>query len=279
LVQKFLADARGEKPHKVPRICHGGTLDPFASGLLLILVEPATKLFDYLHAIPKTYEATIRWGTETDNGDPTGTVVNSADASHLTEGKLDDAVASFVGWHDQIPPATSNKRVDGERAYARAHRGETFELPAVKVYLHEAKWVQHDLPRTSTLRLTVRGGYYVRSMVRDMGRALWCFAHLDALHRTSIGPWDDPGVGQTLAVRGRDILPWAPSRLLTDAEVGTLRQGQPIALGTLMPPSWPVPSTFPDPTPPMRGFHLERFLYLLKPDGNGLSMLTYLPGL
>src|SRR5690348_5505864 len=99
------------------KLCHGGTLDPFASGLLLMLVGPATRLFEHLHAVPKVYDATVRWGTETDNGDPLGRVVAERDASGLTADRLDEALSAFVGWHDQVPPATSNKRVDGERAY------------------------------------------------------------------------------------------------------------------------------------------------------------------
>src|SRR6185295_4688467 len=82
LVQAYLQSAQTEASssgRRVPRICHGGTLDPFASGLLLILVEPATKLFDYLHDIPKVYEATIRWGIETDNGDPLGKTTFTGD--------------------------------------------------------------------------------------------------------------------------------------------------------------------------------------------------------
>ncbi len=279
LVQTCLAQVRAQNPHRVPRMCHGGTLDPFASGLLLILVEPATKLFDYLHAIPKTYEATVRWGVETDNGDPTGVATNQADASQLTPARLDEALATFIGWHDQIPPATSNKRIDGERAYEKAHRGEAVVLPPVQTYLHEATWLQHDLPNTSRLRVTARGGYYVRSLARDLGRALGCFAHLAELHRTTIGPWHDPGPEQTKSVRGRDILPWAPSRIITDAEVGQLRRGEPITVGKISPPTWPLPGGFPDPQSPIRGFHLERFLYLLQSTGSELSVLTYLPGL
>ena len=93
--------------HKAPRICHGGTLDPFASGLLLILVEPATRLFNYLHDIPKTYQATVRWGVETDNGDPHGQVTFTGEASGLTPEKLESALAGFIGWHDQVPHPTS----------------------------------------------------------------------------------------------------------------------------------------------------------------------------
>src|SRR5256714_7108567 len=80
------------------KMCHGGTLDPFASGLLLVLVGQATKLFDHLHDVPKVYEAIVRWGVETDNGDPHGRVISEGDASHVTGGQLEAALATFVGW-------------------------------------------------------------------------------------------------------------------------------------------------------------------------------------
>src|SRR5689334_24333 len=108
---------------KRTRICHGGTLDPFAHGLLLMLVGPGTRLFGHLHAIPKVYEATVRWGVETDNGDPLGRVISTSDASGLSAQRLEEALVTFVGWHEQTPHATSAKRIDGERAYVRAHRG------------------------------------------------------------------------------------------------------------------------------------------------------------
>src|SRR5450432_2192834 len=159
LVQKFKS-----AQEKLPRVCHGGTLDPFACGLLLILVEPATILFGYLHAIPKTYDATVRWGVETDTGDPLGREIFTGDSSALSPVLLDDALKKFIGWHEQIPHATSAKRIDGERAYLKAHRGENVVMPSSKVYLHDAQWLSHDLPRESRLRIIVRGGYYVRAL-------------------------------------------------------------------------------------------------------------------
>ncbi|HUB26832.1 MAG TPA: tRNA pseudouridine(55) synthase TruB, partial [Tepidisphaeraceae bacterium] len=190
IVQKCMEIATTGRRRKM---CHGGTLDPFASGLLLILVEPATKLFDYLHDIPKVYEATVRWGVETDNGDPLGTETFTGDASNISPDQLEAALRGFIGWHDQIPHATSAKRIGGERAYLKAHRGETVIMPPSKVYLHEATWLSHDLPRQSVLKMTVRGGYYVRALARDLGRSLGCGAHLTELHRSAIGPWNDPG--------------------------------------------------------------------------------------
>src|SRR4051812_31001656 len=136
------------------RMCHGGTLDPFAHGLLLLLVGPVTRLFDYLHAVPKVYEGTVRWGVETDNGDLLGKTTFEGDASGLTVERLEEALKEFVGWREQTPPATSAKRVGGERAYVRAHRGEEVIMPPVRVYLHEARWLGHELERReSRLRI------------------------------------------------------------------------------------------------------------------------------
>ena len=282
IVSNLMTTLTSRPGRRLPRICHGGTLDPFASGLLLILVEPATRLFDYLHDIPKTYDATVRWGIETDNGDPLGSPVNStvsptsstADPSSLTPDQLDHTLQSFVGWHDQTPHPTSAKRIAGERAYLKAHRGETVIMPPCRVYLHEAEWLSHNLPTESRLRMTVRGGYYVRALARDLGRTLGCGAHLQSLHRQSIGPWQDPGESNTAEIHNRDLLPWLPTRTLIDQEVGDLRQKKPIPLGELQPPDWPLPRGFPEPRAIVRGFHLDKFSFLLKNTEGTLTPIT-----
>ncbi|MFL5275076.1 MAG: tRNA pseudouridine(55) synthase [Myxococcales bacterium] len=260
------------------RACHGGALDPFAEGLLLLLAGPATRLFELLHPIPKTYEAEIAWGVETDNGDPLGRSVATGDASSLTPAQLDSAVSQHLGWRDQVPPATSNKRVNGERAYLRAHRGEEFVLPASRVYLHEARFLQHDLPRASRLRLVVRGGYYVRALVRDLGRDLGCRAHLSALRRISIGPWSDPA-GDPEIVSGAAVLPWAPRRELTDEEERRIRGGAPIPRGDLAAPEWLCPPEFPDPAAPVRAIHRGRLEALLRESPDGFVRAMDLRGL
>jgi tRNA pseudouridine55 synthase len=249
VVQPFLAEARSHRPRLA--VCHGGALDPFAQGLLPILVGRATRLFELLHPIPKEYEAELSWGSETDNGDLLGAVVVRGDASALDARKLDDALAHFVGWREQVPPATSNKRIDGERAYLRAHRGEAVLLPPSRVYMHEARWLWHDLPRASRLRLVVRGGYYVRALARDLGRELGCRAHLTRLSRTAIGPWRDPGDGRRESVRGANVLPWTRSRIVARGEARALLGG-PIPRGELRAPEWLLPAGFPDPDAPAR---------------------------
>jgi tRNA pseudouridine55 synthase len=247
------------------KVCHGGTLDPFASGLLLILAGEATKLFDYLHDVPKVYEATVRWGVETDNGDPTGRVVSEGDPSSLTADQIEAAMATFLGWHEQVPPATSAKRIGGERAYEKAHRGETFELPAIKTYLRETVWMEHDLPRTSRVRVVVRGGFYVRALIRDLGRVLKCGAHIAALRRLSIAAYEDPGPDRAIEKSGRELLPWLHSRDLTDQEVGELRQDHSIDPGTIHWPEFVLPIDFPLPRRLVRAFHRKKLAFLLEP--------------
>lgn len=274
IVKSCIDAARAAEPSRKPRICHGGTLDPFAHGLLLILAGEATKLFDHLHAVPKEYVATVRWGIETDNGDPHGKPVFAGDPSSLAPHQLDEALARFIGWQEQIPPATSNKRIAGERAYLKAHRGETVLLPPSRVYLHEARWLEHDLPRESRLRIVARGGYFVRALGRDLGRALGCGAHLATLHRTAIGPSRDPGAGQHVELHGLDLLPWCATRALSDQEVGELRQGRDIPAGELGEAGWKLPPGFPDPQAPVRAFHQSRLVFLLRADNSRLRAVT-----
>ncbi len=170
------------------RACHGGTLDPFAEGLLLVLVGEAVHGFGALHQLPKTYVADVRWGVETDNLDPTGTVVREGP---VPRDGLDEALGAFLGFTEQVPPATSAKRVGGERAYARVHRGEPVVLPPSRVYLHSARWLIHG-DTWSRLELVCGGGFYVRALARDVAACLGTVAHLSRLERTRIGPYVDP---------------------------------------------------------------------------------------
>lgn len=259
LVQDFRARHRGPFSLKV---MHGGVLDPFAQGLVILLVGAATRLFERLHEVPKAYEATVRWGTETDTLDAGGVVVARGDAATLSAGRLDALVPRFLGWTDQVPPATSNKRVDGERAYVRAHRGEAVVVPSSKVYLHEAFWRAHALPDSSVLSLVCGGGFYVRSLARDLGRAAGVPAHLAALVRTRLGPYEAPAGGPVQVV-GEAVLPWLPARHLTDAEWGRLRAGEGLAQGRETAPSWALPQGFPPPPALVRAFHQERLVALV----------------
>ncbi|MHB8874065.1 MAG: tRNA pseudouridine(55) synthase TruB [Myxococcaceae bacterium] len=237
---------------KLP-VSHGGTLDPFAEGLLLLLVGPATRLMDLLHPAPKTYVAELAWGAETDNGDLLGKVVAEGDPTGLTPRALDEALGGFLGWREQVPPTTSAKKVGGEPAYRKVHRGEAVVLPPSRVFLHSARWLSHELPGRSRLELVCRGGYYVRALARDLGQKLGARAHLTRLARTRIGPWEDPGPERRVGVFGEDLLPWFGSRELTDDEARALRRGQAIPRGRLRRAPFRFPEGFPEPEPLVRG--------------------------
>jgi len=256
------------KPGFAPlKACHGGALDPFASGLLVVLTGHAVHAFHLLHELPKTYLATVHWGSETDNGDLNGKVIAQGDASKLTQARLDEALHQQLGWQLQVPPKFSNKRVGKERAWRKAHAGEEFELPAEREYLHEAKWLS-----MTELRLTCRGGYYVRSLARDLGRALDCRAHLTKLHREAIGPWQCPAEPQYLPLL--DALTWLPRRELTDDEMGKVRRKEKLELKNAKPAAWRVSADFPEPQKRVLAVHLGRPAALLELDGSVLASLA-----
>ena len=126
------------------------------------------------------------------------------------------------------------------------------------------------------MRVVVGGGYYVRALARDLGGMMGCGAHLAGLHRSAIGPGEDPGEGTVVEVRGRGILPWLPRRVLSDAEVGELRQGRMISVGEIAQADWELPQGFPAAAPMVRGFHLGRFRFLLTGDGDRLKTVISL---
>jgi len=278
VVQGFMEEVRlsGLRRDKLP-VCHGGALDPFAEGLLLLLAGQATRLMDLLHPVPKTYLAGIAWGVETDTGDFLGQMTKSSKSLTLTETQLDAALPQFLGWQDQVPPATSNKRIDGERAYRKAHRGEEVVLPPSRVYLHSARWLSHDLPRSSVLELVSGGGYYVRALARDLGRATGAFGHLTKLRRTAIGPWLDPENGRP-QVRGTALYPWCPSLEITRGELDRLHAGKELDARPPRPPDWKLPEGFPDPHPPIRALLDGALVALLREREGKLAPAPVLRG-
>jgi tRNA pseudouridine55 synthase len=168
-------------------IGHLGTLDPFATGLLVLLLGRATRLANFLEIEPKIYDATICFGTETDTDDSTGTIIRSTDPP--SEASIRAALKSLTGPLSQIPPAYSAKSVDGTRAYDAARRGEPLDLKPVNVTVHN--WELLDLSRDKLRAVvTCSGGTYIRALARDLGRLTSSAAHLGALRRTRIGAFD-----------------------------------------------------------------------------------------
>lgn len=171
----------------VRRVGHGGTLDPFATGLLVLLVGRATRLLPYLEGEPKVYAGTIRFGTETDTDDGTGSVVRTAAVPDRAA--VERAMRGLTGEVQQLPPVYSAKHVAGQRAHAAARRGAPLALAPATVMVHG--WVAHEW-RVDEVDVTVTcsGGTYVRALARDVGRAAGSAAHLATLRRLRSGPFD-----------------------------------------------------------------------------------------
>jgi len=169
------------------RVGHLGTLDPFAKGLLVLVVGRATRLAPFAAEWPKTYEGVIRLGITTDTDDLTGAVVATAPWTGITLAQLAEVIGSFRGAYAQRPPAYSAVKIEGERAYRRARRGETVAPEPRPVEIRELELVEAAVPDLQ-FRATVSAGTYLRSLARDIGAKLDCGAHLTALRRTAVGP-------------------------------------------------------------------------------------------
>lgn len=168
-------------------IGHLGTLDPFATGLLILLLGKSTRLANFIETEPKVYEATIKFGSETDTDDCTGQEIRKADLPKEPDIQL--AIKSLTGKIQQVPPLYSAKHVDGTRAYDAARRGEQVDLKPVTVMVNswDIKKQGKDYMRVV---ISCGTGTYIRALARDLGRAVNSAAHLTELRRTSSGPFD-----------------------------------------------------------------------------------------
>lgn len=178
---------RVRKALKVRKAGHAGTLDPFATGLLLLCLGEATKLVPFLMPEPKTYRAVAKLGEETDTQDPTGEVTVRSDRLPGPE-EIYAAAARFVGEIEQTPPMYSALHHQGERLYRLARRGETVQVKPRQVTIYELQVEEVALPLV-TLTVTCSQGTYIRTLAADLGRALGCGAHLAALRRLAVGPF------------------------------------------------------------------------------------------
>ncbi len=174
----------GYGKHKVG---HGGTLDPLASGVLPVAIGEATKLAGRMLDANKTYEFTIGFGTETDTLDAEGKVVATSGVNPGRDA-LDAILPRFTGDIEQVPPAYSALKIDGERAYDRARAGEAFEIKTRPVTIHSLS-VLSTTSGEATLASSVSKGTYIRSLARDISRALGTVGHVIMLRRTKAGPF------------------------------------------------------------------------------------------
>ena len=223
------------------KVGHAGTLDPMATGVLVLGVNRATRLLGHLMLTEKAYDATIRLGVATTTDDAEGEVVTTAAAGGLDEPEVRAAAAEFIGDLQQAPTAVSAIKVDGKRAYQRVRDGEAVELKARPVTVHEL--VVHDVRAAGEyldLDVSVRcsSGTYIRAIARDLGARLGVGGHLTALRRTAVGPYD-LAAAATLEELADDfrMMPIAeaaraafPALELDDRQAGDVRVGRALDL-------------------------------------------------
>jgi len=226
------------------KVGHAGTLDPMATGVLVLGVGRATRLLGHLMLTEKAYDATIRLGVQTTTDDAEGEVVATASAAGVEEGMARRAAAAFVGDLQQVPSSVSAIKVDGQRAYARVRAGEDVALAARAVTVHEL--TVHDVrrplddPEVLDVDVSVRcsSGTYIRAIARDLGAALGVGGHLTALRRTAVGPFTiaDARSLDDLAERfeavpleraAREVFPAAD---VTAEQARDIGHGRPLAL-------------------------------------------------
>ena len=168
------------------RIGHTGTLDPRASGVLVILIGPAVRLSEYLVCDKKGYEATIRFGAVSDTYDGDGSVIQTGHNIPEDEEEIMDAMQAFTGDIVQVPPAYSAIKVNGRKAYDMARKGEKVELQPRNVTIHSFDFIEYNPPELIA-DIVCSSGTYIRSIAHDLGQNLGCGAYLSALKRTMSG--------------------------------------------------------------------------------------------
>lgn len=216
------------------RVGHAGTLDPLATGVLLIFLGRATRLIEYVAEQRKTYETTIHLGLETDTYDADGTVVATRPVA-VSAADVSAALHAFRGDIAQVPPMYSALKKDGQPLYKLARRGIEVARPARPVTIYELDLLSCELPQVR-LRVVCSAGTYIRSLAHDLGQTLGCGGHVTALRRTAIGPFT-VGEATPLAALNPETLPHyllpgdvavrhLPQMTLSAEEAAHLRQGR-----------------------------------------------------
>ncbi|WP_344082558.1 tRNA pseudouridine(55) synthase TruB [Luedemannella helvata] len=184
--------ARVRRAARTRRVGHGGTLDPMATGVLVVGVQRATRLLTYVIGTDKTYLGTIRLGQTTVTDDAEGEVVSEASAAHVGDDAIRRTLAGFVGEIDQVPSSVSAIKIKGVRSYTRVRGGEEVELAARRITISrlevgEIRPVDGGARRDVDIEVTCSSGTYIRAIARDLGAALGVGGHLVALRRTAVG--------------------------------------------------------------------------------------------
>jgi tRNA pseudouridine55 synthase len=224
------------------KVGHAGTLDPMATGVLVLGLNRATRLLGHLTLTDKRYSATIRLGASTSTDDAEGEVTATSATDRLTDAGVREALAAFAGELDQVPSAVSAIKVAGKRAYARVRDGDEVELPPRRVMIHELRVRSTRLDGRSPAEVDIEvhcsSGTYIRAIARDLGRALGVGGHLTALRRTAVGPFGLDAAHSLDALADAFVMTpiaeavraWFPPRDLDDAQTAAVRVGRSLEL-------------------------------------------------
>jgi tRNA pseudouridine55 synthase len=235
-----VAQIRRERGGKVG---HAGTLDPFATGLLLILLGRATRMQRFLLELPKTYVATARLGWRSSTGDPDGELEET--------GVIPEPLELPTGEIDQQVPMTSAVKVDGERLYRKAHRGETVETPTRRIVVHRAELLESDGER-AIFEVECSSGTYIRTLIETLGDA-----YCESLRRTAIGGLT-LAEGEPVEIGVEELMSFLPERLLDEGEADAVGHGRPVTEPFDVPPAH------------VRLTHNGRLIAIARPDGENL---------
>ena len=192
---------RSERAGKKIKVGHTGTLDPFATGLMILVIGKETKNAETYSKLDKVYEATFRLGQTSTTGDPEGEISNVSDHKP-TEGEVAEALTKFKGEIQQTPPAFSAIKIDGQRAYKLARAGEAVEMPVRTVTIHSLELLSYSYPEVR-VRAHVSSGTYIRTLAEDIGKVLETGAYCTQLRRTKIADWSIKDA-KTLSALGID---------------------------------------------------------------------------
>jgi len=220
------------------KLGHTGTLDPLATGVLVVCVGSATRLAEYIQDLPKTYETTLRLGARSDTNDANGTIAHVPNAVPPPLELIRSALDAFIGEIEQVPPTYSAAKTSGKRAYVRARHGEEVALAPRFVRIDCIEILEYEYPELR-LHIECGKGTYIRSIARDLGETLGCGAYVTVLRRTGIGPFTPeqavPLDADVETARGR-LLPVAaavahlPRVVLGQAEARRIRTGQSVVV-------------------------------------------------
>ncbi len=178
-----------EKAGKKIKVGHTGTLDPFATGLLILMAGKATKKAMEFTKLDKVYEATIRLGATSSTGDPEGEIVVKSTTINYSRQRIEEVLQKFLGKIEQRPPMFSAIKIDGQRAYKLARAGKEVEMPTRTVEIYSIELIDYSAPFIK-IRTHVSSGTYIRTLAEDIGKELGCGAYCTELRRTKIAEYD-----------------------------------------------------------------------------------------